>query len=360
MALRHLGTPQMGVALVASQQGMAIVLFLGAGFSKPWGMPIAREVMKLEDLKAKTLPGKWQRELVDRVEACWEASQDKHEGVVDRFAQALQSTPSDILPFSDFARFIALRFSAHHWKVGTARETKWATGDHIRKQKTIPKCYDQFLKAFRSLSLTGIVTTNYDLVVEKLLGPGPRGRLGGFNYGKAGESLEGKHALSSKWSYGPTQLMGKVPLLKLHGSLNWALSSDRSVVKYVDARPSRGRRYEAVLLPPGLSKAPVLTGVRDRAKELLTASNIWVFCGYSMPDYDKDIMDLLRASAAGQLKRVVTLAPDSPHVAQQLKRVIGLQNGDSATSIKYLNGPGLSPDLTTSKLVSLMGFNGDQ
>jgi SIR2-like domain len=339
---------------------MAITLFLGAGFSKPWGMPIAREVMQLDDLKAKTLPGKWQRELISRVEAYWEASRHEHEGVVDRFAQALQSSPSDALSFSDFSRFIALRFSAHHWKVGTARETKWATGDHIRKQRKISKCYDQFLKALRGRPLTGIVTTNYDLVVEKLLGPEPRGRLGGFNYGKAGESVEGRHPLSSKWSYGPIQLMGKIPLLKLHGSLNWASSSDGSVIKYVDARPSRGRRFEAVLLPPGLSEAPILTGVRDLAKEVLTASNIWIFCGYSMPDYDKDIISLLRSSAVGQLRRVIALAPNSLKVAQQLERVIGLQNGDSASSIKYLRGPGLSPELTERELVSLMGFNGDE
>ena len=187
---------------------MAIALFLGAGFSKPWGMPISNEVMKLDDLKKKALPGRWQRELVDKVEACWAANRTQYEDVVDRFAQALQSSPLDGLTFEDFARFIALRFSTHHWEVGTARETKWATGDHIRKQRKIPKCYDDFIKALRNQTLTGIVTTNYDLVIEKLLGPFSSGRLGGFNYGREGEPVEGKHPLSSKWSYGPIQLTG--------------------------------------------------------------------------------------------------------------------------------------------------------
>lgn len=337
---------------------MAIALFLGAGFSKPWGMPISNEIMKLDDLRKKALPGRWQRELVDKVEASWAANRVQYGDVVDRFAQALQSSPLDELTFEEFTTFIAFRFSSHHWKVGTARETKWATGDHIRKQRKIPKSYHLFLEALRGQMLTGIVTTNYDLVIEKLLGPLPSGRLGGFNYGREGESVEGKHPLSSKWSYGPTQLTGRMPLLKIHGSLNWALSSDGGITKYVDARPSRGRRYKAVLLPPGLSHAPILSSFRDRAKDLLRASNIWVFCGYSMPDYDEDVIGLLRSSAVGQLGRVVVLAPDPFPIARKLEGVIGLYNGESEIRIRYSTGPGLSPDLKSKELVSLIGLDG--
>jgi len=74
-----------------------------------------------------------------------------------------------------------------------------------------------------------------------------------------------------------------------------------------------------------------------------------------MPDYDEDIMRLLKISAVGQLERVVTLAPNSFSVAQQLERVIGSDNGDSATRIEYLIGPSVSPSLTSKELVSLIG-----
>jgi hypothetical protein len=166
--------------------------------------------------------------------------------------------------------------------------------------------------------------------------------------------MQGKHPLSSRWSWGPVQPMGRIPVLKLHGSLNWALSPDGGVTKYIDARPSRGWRYEAVLLPPGLSDAPILSNVRDHAIEVLSASRVWVFCGYSMPDYDEDIMSLLKASAVGQLVRVVTLAPDDSPSHNNLRWVIGSTNGDSATRIEYRTGPSLSPDLTSKELVSLM------
>jgi hypothetical protein len=105
--------------------------------------------------------------------------------------------------FQKFAAFLALRLSSEHWHPGTAHETKWGTGDHIRKRRDIPHPYRHFLKDIRSAKLLGIVTTNYDIVVEKLLGPLASGRLGGFNYGIVGEQLVGRHALSSRWSYGP-------------------------------------------------------------------------------------------------------------------------------------------------------------
>jgi hypothetical protein len=118
----HLWRHNTGEALVASQEGTAIALFLGAGFSKPWGMPLAGQVMELDDIKRKMLPGKWQRKLADKVEACWAANRQQYGNAVDTFAQALRHSPLDSLTFDEFARFIALRFSAYHWRVGTARE----------------------------------------------------------------------------------------------------------------------------------------------------------------------------------------------------------------------------------------------
>jgi hypothetical protein len=163
-----------------------VALFLGAGFSKHWGMPLASEVMNFNDLRSRNWPGRWQKALLGKVERAWVATVSEHGGVVDEFARLLQVSPQEHLTFDEFTEFIALRFSAKHWHVGTANETRWGVGDHIRKQLKVPPGYLQLLRALRRVTVSGIVTTNYDLVIEKLLGPRSTGRLGGFNYGERG------------------------------------------------------------------------------------------------------------------------------------------------------------------------------
>jgi hypothetical protein len=199
-----------------------VVLIAGAGFSKAWGLPLASEIMDLDDLRKRQLPGKWQRELIDRVDVVWNATGALHKGVVDVFARILQDPGSPQLvmkeetrktvmveranakphaleveservrirtelTFEEFASFLALRLSSVHWRVGGAHETKWGTGDHVRMQRSIPAPYRQLIKALKKVDLVAIVTTNYDLVIEKMLGPREtKCRLGGFNYGHRG------------------------------------------------------------------------------------------------------------------------------------------------------------------------------
>jgi hypothetical protein len=294
---------------MVSQSNPPLALFLGAGFSKHWGLPLAGEVMDMNAVRSRRFARKWHYELLERVERYWKATSDQHRGVVDNFARLLQSSPSSDLSYEEFIQFLALLFSVHHWKIGGSKRTEGGTGDHVRKKKNIPPGYASFVRAFRGQEIAGTVTTNYDLVIEKLLGPHPKGRLGGFNYGRPEERLNGRQYTSSQWSYGPIRVTGKVPLLKIHGSLNWALSPTQQLVKYVDAWPSRLRGYRPVLLPPGSTAASdSLTDVWEHAGRVLSATSIWVFCGYSMPPYDTDVLNLLRSSAVGKLKRVVVLA----------------------------------------------------
>jgi hypothetical protein len=317
-------------------------LVLGAGFSKLWGLPLAAEIMDFKAFERRLFPGAWQRKLITRVRHLWEDSASQHKGVVDEFARSLHR--SDEL--RDLVSFLALRLSSEHWRVGGARETKWGTGDHIRKQRQIPRQYSYLIRALENINLAGIVTTNYDIVVEKLLGPGTHGRLGGFNYGAAEETLVGRHAVSSKWCYGPVAVRGKVPLLKLHGSLNWALSPQGEIIKYVDCRPSRGRRYRPLVLPPGAtSEGDALREMWDSARDVLTQSETWIFCGYSLPHYDEPVQELLAKSAEGRIARVLVLDTD-PATGDKVSRV--LRNTRRTIPVKQL--PGLTKELGEREL----------
>jgi hypothetical protein len=159
-----------------------LALFLGAGFSEAWGLPLANKIIDAASVDG--FPGKWQAKLVDRVKQAWQKARSEGCSSVDQFGRLTQqSNNSCCLSYQDFTKFLALRLSSAHWKVGGARETKWGTGDHIRKQQTIADPYREFLSGITKPKLIGILTTNYDIVIEKILGPGPRGRMGGSTMG---------------------------------------------------------------------------------------------------------------------------------------------------------------------------------
>jgi len=290
--------------------------------------------MDIREIRRRSLPGMWQRSMLTEIESLWHSYADRHHGVVDEFGRLLHGSDA----FSKFASFIALRLSFKHWQVGMARETKWGVGDHVRKKKTIPREYREFLKALSKTRPVGIVSTNYDIVIEKLLGPLSSGRLGGFNYGIPGEDLLGRHSVSSKWSYGPVKITGTVPLLKLHGSLNWAISPDAELVKYIDCRPSRGQRYEVLILPPAASEMhDQLSKIWHHAHDALSAADVWVICGYSIPEYDRDVQDLLR-SASGRVSRVCICDVNVPPVRNRLLELFA----ETGRSIQIDDVPGVT------------------
>jgi len=77
-----------------------VALFLGAGFSKHWGMPLASEVMNFNDLRSRNWPGRWQKALLGKVERAWVATVSEHGGVVDEFARLLQVSPQEPMPLT--------------------------------------------------------------------------------------------------------------------------------------------------------------------------------------------------------------------------------------------------------------------
>lgn len=315
-----------------------VSLFLGAGFAKSWGLPLASEIMDMESIREKEFPGKWQIKLLKDIESLWNSTIDKHNGEVDEFGRLLHETNQ----FQDFAIFLALRLSSRHWHVGTANETKWGTGDHICKKKNIPSEYREFLNVFKAIKLIGIVTTNYDIMIEKLLGPFSTGRLGGFNYGIYEEQLIGRHSVNSRWSYGPVTITGKIPLLKLHGSLNWALEDDK-LVKYIDCRPSRGKRYKVILLPPGNTELHrYLEPIWNQAYDVLSNSDIWIFCGYSIPDYDSSIRNLLK-SASIKVSKICVCDVDPAPVRERISEFFEKMN----RSVQIEDNPGITKEFNS-------------
>jgi hypothetical protein len=339
----------------------ALALFLGAGFSKPWGLPLAKELLpdskeKWEQIIQEKFPRRYQKQRAKRVQASWLKywNECQRQASVDQFAKKLQSDEQGAmgLPFDDLTYFLAVRLAVEQSEVRVFHMQPQFTKHHFGMQDVILPCYDAVIQALDRDSLRGIVTTNYDLVVEKILGPDVTGRLGGFNYGKQGQPLNRHHHQFStqKW-YQKESIDGTMPLLKIHGSLNWAYSEEIGIDFYVDCYPSLTRGQRPLIVPPqsNVQQNVVLKQTWQKASEVLNGADVWVFCGYSFPDYDVDVRNLL-ASSASNLHRVVILSTDVDVIEREVRKILNA----SVPNLEVKRGPRLGSELTPLKLRSLI------
>ena len=93
----------------------AIALFLGAGFSKPWGLPLTKDLLPVLEEEWRPIiemfPKRYERQLAIRVQANWFAYQSYCLGSVDQFVRMLQTDESGAsdLSFKDLAYFLAMQ-----------------------------------------------------------------------------------------------------------------------------------------------------------------------------------------------------------------------------------------------------------
>lgn len=132
--------------------------------------------------------------------------------------------------------------------------------------------------------MSGIITTNYDLLIEYALGSG------GFNYGMQGQHLPGRGLYSvPKWNRKPVSLSGDISLAKLHGSIN------RDAAGYY----SDGRRAitgKALVVAPVHEKKPPLElqAEWDLASKILHNSSRLIVFGFAFNPNDQAVLSLLR------------------------------------------------------------------
>jgi hypothetical protein len=154
------------------------------------------------------------------------------------------------------------------------------------------------LRESRVLEKCAFVSFNYDILIDNALG-----ELYSVDYGI--ECVNGQEGLER-------QASERLPLLKLHGSLNWLYCSTcRSVVVtwgdkgvcnlVVNPAECRCRKCGSltvpIIIPPTYFKVLsniFLQEVWHRAENVLSSCRTWVFCGYSFPDADMHVKYLLK------------------------------------------------------------------
>ena len=307
---------------------MSFVLLMGAGFAKAAGSPLADELFD-----QAPIGGSQERDSqVNLVQSQWYEWQKEHpsegaEAFITHIYRNSAMIPGAGVIWKALQTYPALRISAAF--------VRWSFPDGKANRSS-----DNFMNAEVGLShelwwntlfrhhdydqpLT-VLTTNWDIWIERALRPAPRPRRRrpGFHYGLGPERLAAAPRFPSRWYVGTdfgkdTIIHGHVTLLKLHGSLSWAVRRGQ-LEKYGDLRPAF--RGDAAIVPPIKQKefANWLRPIWKLAEQALEQADRLLVVGYSFPDYDQEIRRLLKRSIGDKRVDVHIFDPSADLVAKRI------------------------------------------
>lgn len=321
-------------------------LIAGAGLSAVAGIPTTRELPRqfLDLPPTGATPAPLQKAISKHLRQYWEVvfdykadgptpSFEDHFTVLDLAANTGHHLGSSYSP----KQLRAIRRLSIH-RVFDVLNTKFRPSNELSK----------FLSTLADGSGNGILTTNWDIAIERHLPPDS------FHYSVAIEHLGG----------GVYDRQG-VPLLKLHGSTNWAycdccsrlyaLTQGKGALDkhvFIDkddfralapgakvAHSIHGSKAKCYVCEIALSSrvatfsyAKVLNFVHflsiwDDAFTLLRSARHWLFVGYSLPEADFHLRHLLKTAQLGRAKpgevKVTVVTYDDPQTIERFKRFFG-------------------------------------
>jgi hypothetical protein len=154
----------------------------------------------------------------------------------------------------------------------------------------------RFIDSLYGPALEGVLTTNYDLLIEYALGTKR------FHYGQKMQPLHGQWEKQIlRWREGPVLLRGDLSLIKLHGSLNLTEKG-----YCTDGRG--GITGKSIIIAPTQNKGIMDTLSQEwtHAKRILACSNTIIFFGFAFNQYDLGILDLLKKTEPW-IKKVILI-----------------------------------------------------
>lgn len=262
-----------------------IAFLLGAGFSK-WAvnLPTANELFDF-DFEPWGPQEVTKLELLRNLKNNWDG---KHtEGISEQFiADLLSSSKQNARLVSWYItrrlseRFIWKEFHAQKWR----RHVLMIDEHRKFNIPGIKKAQSFLLRLCHPIICTGVITTNYDMIVEYALGTKH------FNYGIYNQVLIGRGPYPLAESRFPVTLTGEIPLAKIHGSISW----DEKAY-YTDGR--RGITGNALIVAPTQGKLipKSMKATWQLAGQILNRAKRLVIFGFSFNPYDEQILGLLRS-----------------------------------------------------------------
>jgi hypothetical protein len=277
---------------------LSFVLLLGAGFSK-WAadLPVARQLF---DFNIEPFGIRERRNLVQirAVKEAWESANPG--GEAERFIEhafAVGGVVRDLVQWYVQRRLVA-PFIFHERHAARTRRHVLQIDERSRVDERGGVVeVREFLELCRP---DGIVTTNYDMLVEYALGTSR------FHYGEPGQVLSGRGPYPVSRFTKPVELTGRLPLLKLHGSISWDKDG-----RFADGR--RGLTGRALIVAPVPEKiGPAkLENVWAAVRRLLHVATRLIAFGVGFNPYDEAILELLRSAPVAS----VLLIDVTPKVA---------------------------------------------
>lgn len=286
-----------------------IAVVAGAGWSKAAGWPDTTEIL---DHPAWLVGAA----AAGRYEAVWKAYDGWRGGDPARTGDIFMAEVLDgrvrTVSWPMVVEVIAGTIASAGATLSPAVSPRYA--DSLMRPNLHPSHQAFFEEVLATGGLIGVVSLNYDLLVEKVLRPGPmrRPRRPGFHYGGLPRPQVCIGRSSSPFprdrAREPLALTGSAPVLKVHGSLNWHVNSWGPITIYPDLRAAFRARGQAAIIPPVVrptSVPPYLADVWSGAESLLSSVDEWWVAGYSLPEADANLRAMLvRAAANGALKRI--------------------------------------------------------
>jgi len=262
-----------------------LAIFIGAGFSK-WAvdLPLARELF---DFAIEAWGQREERKL-GRVQSLKREWYSIHpNGEAEEFVAEAMGFPEK--DREAVIWYIARRLSDPFiWKefhAGKWRRHVLMIDEHRGAKIGGAMRAKNFISQFYGSSMSGIITTNYDMLLEYAMGTKV------FNYGIRHEQLTGRGPYPVSTRLNPIVLKGRISPAKIHGSISWDQAS-----KYTDGR--RALTGRALIVPPTPEKKrpESLEYMWKLAEEILSRATRLIVFGFAFNPYDTGVLDLLRYS----------------------------------------------------------------
>ena len=323
-------------------------LVLGAGWSRPAGLPLASELfdhppkslLSWADFKAREVPEAFRQWRLKHPDSAAEKFVGRvysrpfgfdlpgsyfpfHPSYSTQMQLPEPSEPCTerwFLRWPDMAEYLQLRLA---WPLEPFR---WPSEVRYKAQiLRAPRCaaqvaaVDSILQRFE---LAGLVTTNYDVTAEKVLGVEARPNRPGFYYGDLGCTYHPPNSPFRREREQYQRPSGSVRMSKLHGSLNWSLNTSGHLDVYCDLRAAFRRGGTAAIVPPLPEKhVPTwLKPVWQDAFTTLSEADVWIVIGYSLPTYDFEVRRLFEAAYRNQ--HIEISDPNAATVASAFAEVV--------------------------------------
>jgi hypothetical protein len=304
---------------------MSIACFLGAGFSYVAGVPLARRLFDASAFAPSE--SSWKR--FEFVRAHYQDWLKQHpDGYPEQYMGEIlnRSAGLNAPKWSWVVEYVCAVIA----RAGTAPPSQNRNPRYSNRVNQPYPCAPHLAfwrTIFTASEDVSVITTNYDILVERVVRhrrmqrpPSPGCFYGGL---PRPQLLIGVTQPFSRWSPERViEMTGAIPVFKLHGSLNWTLDGD-TIVAYQDMRPVFRRGGTAAIIAPVPEKSVPswLRGTWSGAAQSLGRSEIWVICGYSLPQYDIAVCDLLRDAARGRPITIFLLSPESDALRMRYSEV---------------------------------------